>query len=334
LGCAFGMDANQYTPDPADWSTFYSKPLSGEKVTGHDPDSIGWLQSWPTWDGTIYNPSKMTKSEFSNAICPHVDTILGIREVFYEHNPFANNTNPKKAEVDEWHRIAINHVRALIGYTSEDRKIKKDQCMFARSLWGQQRKSTTMWDTKYPDGICEEGSSSHCGHSFIPDAADQVAYLPAGHSPCFKVQGAEGIFSGPKSNIPWSVKFSRAFCITLMQEGFWGGHTGPWFHREKFGFSFWDPDANNKQSNAVLRAKWTGKRMKSTYCNPTDEDCDIESTGPPDNGDTTSTASGDDNGDTTASGDDNEQGTNSLAIQKETLHWVILTATLLALFGH
>ena len=51
----------------------------------------------------------MDHSDFVAAICPSVDLIRGIREVFYQHNPFADNANPTKAEVDEWHRIAINH---------------------------------------------------------------------------------------------------------------------------------------------------------------------------------------------------------------------------------
>lgn len=65
-----------------------------------------------------------------------------------------------------------------------------------------------------------------------------------------------------------------------MAEGFWGGHVGPWFHREKFGFSFWDPDPDNNNNNAILRAKWTGNLMSSLYCNPADPECDPQNTGP------------------------------------------------------
>ena len=66
----------------------------------------------------------------------------------------------------------------------------------------------------------------------------------------------------------------------MIAEGFWGGHIGPWFHREKFGLSFWDHDPDDSGSNAVVRAKWTGELMESLYCNPTDPDCDPEETGP------------------------------------------------------
>lgn len=274
---------DQYTPDQADWSTFASKPLEGGTNTGHDPDSVGWISAadWEEakWDGTVYNPSQLTSDELVAALCPSVDRVRGLREVFYQHNPFADNANPTKAEVDEWHRIAINHLRALVGYTSEDRQVKKDYCMFSRALWGDQRKFTTQWDTAYPGsegsayGPCQNSSNAHCGATFIPDLADQAAYLPDGHEGCVAQQGAEGVFSGPKSNIPWSIKWSRAFCNTLIAEGFWGGHVGPWFHREKFGFSFWDDDPSNNNNNAILRAKWTGELMSNLYCDPSDTSC-------------------------------------------------------------
>jgi len=268
----------QFTPDQADWSSFEAKIAAVSSITGHDPDGIGWIRasSWQAaiWDGIPYNPSEMSRSQLAAAICPSGDTIRGIREVFYEHNPFADNSNPTKAEVDEWHRIAINHVRALVGYTDPDRQVKKDHCMFARSLWGQQRKFTQQWDTEYPGqdgsayGPCQGGGNSHCGATFLPSAEDQEEFLPEGHDACTRTAGAEGVFSASKSDIPWSIKWSRVLCSTLGQEGFWGGHTGPFFHREKFGFSFWDSDPANSRSNAAMRGKWTGNLMPSLYEQP------------------------------------------------------------------
>ena len=144
----------QFTPNQANWKTFQSKPLAAGN-TGHDPDSVTWITKaqWEAakWDGkTIYDPTKMTKAQFFSALCPSADRVRGIREVFYNTNPFLDNKNPTKAELDEWHRIAINHIRALVGYTSADRQVQKDQCMFKRAHWGDERKFTTMWDTKYP----------------------------------------------------------------------------------------------------------------------------------------------------------------------------------------
>lgn len=279
-----------FTPNQANWSTFATKPFVGGTNTAHDPDGIGWLTpaSWVAarWNGEIYNPSKMTRDAFASAICPSGDQIRGIREVFYQHKPFADVKNPTKAEVDEWHRIAINHVRSLVGYTSEDRQVKPDRCMFARAQWGDERKFTTLWDAKYPGttgsayGPCQGSDNAHCGATFVPNLADQAAYLPAGHPGCGTGQGAEGVFNAPKSNIPWSIKWTRALCSTLRAEGFWGGHTGPWFHREDFGYSFWDSEPGNNNSIAVLRAKWTGNLMPSLYCNPADAGCDPNTTGP------------------------------------------------------
>ncbi len=280
----------QYTPNQAKWSTFAAKPLAGGTILAHDPNGVGWLtpSSWSAaqWSGEIYNPSKMTKDAFAAAICPSGDQIRGIQEVFYQRKPFADVKNPTKAEVDEWHRIAINHVRALVGYTSEDRQVKKNHCMFARAQWGDERKFTTLWDTRYPGAVgsalgpCQGSTNAHCGATFIPDLVDQAPYLPEGHIGCSAQQGAEGVFSASKSNIPWSIKWSRALCSTLKTEGFWGGHTGPWFHREDFGLSFWDSDPLNNNSIAVLRAKWTGNLMPSLYCNPADPACDPNKTGP------------------------------------------------------
>ena len=155
-------------------------------------------------------------------------------------------------------------------------------CLFARALWGDQRKYTTMWDAKYTGtvgsaaGPCEGSNNAHCGASFIPDAADQGPYLPSGHAPCRAAQGAEGVLGGPKTDIPWSIKWSRGLCNTLHAEGFFGGHVGPFFRREKFGFSFWDTG-----THAVLRGKWTGALLEQLYCNPADATCDPTNTGPP-----------------------------------------------------
>jgi len=260
----------QYTPDQADWSTFFSKPMSSDLISGHDPDSIGWLtQPWPKWDGTPFNPSNMTQAEFYQALFPNGngDQLIGLREVFYRHKPFSDNQNPTKAEVDEWHRLSINHLRALVGYTGEEWEVKPDHGLFIRALWGDEIKFTEIWDARYPQEASGDKSSPHFGASFIPNVEDQQPYLPDGIDSVSQTSGAEGVFSSPKSNIPWSIKWVRAFSYTLGAEGFWGGHTGPWFHREKFGFSFWDNEPLNNNNNAVLRAKWGGELRDSLYNN-------------------------------------------------------------------
>lgn len=61
----------------------------------------------------MFNPSKVTQAAFTAAIC--------IRELFYLHRPFADVPNPTKAEVDNWHRLSLNHIRAMVNYTTPDR---------------------------------------------------------------------------------------------------------------------------------------------------------------------------------------------------------------------
>ena len=127
----------QYTPNLANWTTFYTKVGANAR---HDPDGITWISNatWVAarWDGvTRYNPSTMSATAFFQAICVNgsPDVIRGIREVFYRANPFADIRNPTKAEVDEWHRIAINHVRNLVNYTTPDRQATPDHCMHIRA---------------------------------------------------------------------------------------------------------------------------------------------------------------------------------------------------------
>jgi hypothetical protein len=128
----------------------------------------------------------MTQEQLAAAISPSVDRARGLCEVFYQRKPFADDNNPTRADVDEWHRIAINHVRALVAYASEERQVKKDHCMFARALWGDERKYTTLWDAKYPgtvgsaSGPCQVPANAHCD---VPPVAARPGSLPARRPP-------------------------------------------------------------------------------------------------------------------------------------------------------
>jgi hypothetical protein len=95
-------------------------------VKAQDPDSITWLtKPWPKWDKTVYDPTKMTPAAFYAALFPNGDgdQLVGLREVVYQYKPFADDRNPTKVEVDEWHRIAINHLRSLLGYASANLQV-------------------------------------------------------------------------------------------------------------------------------------------------------------------------------------------------------------------
>jgi len=259
----------QFTPDKSDWSTFYEKAVVNNNVnTDHSPDGVGWIgrEEWQEWDGTIYKPNEHSKNEFRELICPG-NTVRGMYELFYASDPFYDNENPTKAEVDNWHAIVVNHVRAMVNYTGPEYEIRPDKCLHIRALWSDERAYTRIWDDKYP-GTCEGSTAPHCGAGFIPSVEDQQEYLPEGISSCGSVSGSEGLFSAAKSNIPWSIKWIRPFCSTLGAEGFWGGHTGPWFHRTQFGWSWRDQDPLNPNSNAGLRTKWSGPSGASKYENP------------------------------------------------------------------
>ena len=266
----WAIPLEQFTPDLADWTTQNDKAvLNNLKNTDHSPDGIFWIDEsdWLPWDGTVYNASEYSRSEFAQKICTG-NTIRGLREVFYDNNPFSDIVNPTKAEVDNWHMIAVNHVRAMVGYTEDEYQIQPDKCLHIRAMWSDERMNTRKWDTDDYPGTCLETTNPHCGAGFMPSKEDQQPYLPDDIDECPKLAGSEGIFNSAKSNIPWSIKWARPFCYTLGAEGFWGGHTGPWFHRGRFGWSWWDPEPDNTNSNVNLRTKWAGARLTNKYIDP------------------------------------------------------------------
>jgi len=244
-------------------------PLIHPEVSGHDPASIGWIDSseWDdaTWDGTTISPKGRSPDDFYAAICPQPYIVRGLREAFENANPFSNNARPTKAEVDEWHLQFLKHVRALTGFADgveerpgRYRNTEKDRCTFAIAQWGNERKQTDMWDAAYPDGTCGADSGPHCGFGFKPAAAErnqgeQAEYLPQNAEQCTSGVGSEGIFS-VRVEDPWSIRVARAFCGTLRHEGYWGGHMGPFWRREKFGWNFWD----RGNGQITLRAVYSG----------------------------------------------------------------------------
>lgn len=179
--------------------------------------------------------------------------MLGQRELFYKYNPFEDVFKPSKADVDEWNRILLNHIRQLFGYTGPEYEIEPDVCLHALAMWNQERRMTTMWDEKYPVGAdCKTGRPHACDLFYPTNPADQRPYLPEGHPGCtFSGGTAAGILAGAKADIPWSIALSRVFCITLRNAGFWGGHLGPFFRRSMFGVNFWDEDSSDMSSMAV-----------------------------------------------------------------------------------
>lgn len=260
----------QYTPEKSDWTTFQTKIPGGN----HSPDAISWLarDQWEEWNGEVYDPTEYSRSEFANLICPAGgNTVRGLYELFYDTKPFDDDTNPTKAEVDNWHKIVLKHIRAMVGYDESEYPIEPDTCLHVRALFSQERHRTNIWDTKYPENTCVGSTNAHCGAGFVPSFEDQqdLGYLPDDTTFCeFITGGSEGITSAGKASIPWSIKWVRPFCSFLGSEGFWGGHVGPFFTRSKFGWSWRDMDPNNQNSNTQVRLKWGGKGAAHKYENP------------------------------------------------------------------
>lgn len=206
----------------------------------------------------MYDPTSMSHEDFTRAICPSRDTVRGLREVFYENNPFSDPMHPTKGEVDHWHALALTHLRKLVGV---DLPAEPNHCLHARALWGQERMLSKKWDRDYPDDTCVRSTNAHCGHSFLPSAEDQAPYLPQGHPTCGLTEGSEGVSGVAKVDIPMSIKWIRIFCSFLQQEGYDGGHVGPFWRRQLFGFSFWDVDPGDADATAAFRGKWSGEKI-------------------------------------------------------------------------
>jgi hypothetical protein len=219
----------------------------------HAPDDIGWISpaTWAAarWDGKPFNVCGKTTAQICNWAFPNRDTMRGLRELFYDTNPFADNVKPTIAEIDAWNVRVIQHFRNIIGAPTE---VKPNKCLFLRAQWGEEKKLTRVWDTAEYTDTCLGEKNSHCGARFIPSCPDQIEYLGNPPSPCCVLTpGAEGIF-GVDSDLPWSIKLSRIIGGSLCREGL-TGHTGPFVGREFVGLAF-----SCNRDATTLRAKWSG----------------------------------------------------------------------------
>lgn len=208
-------------------------------ATPHDPDSITSIPSgdWTAsqWDGvTTWNACTLTKEQLYAAIWPvNVKVMRGLRELFYSVNPFANNSSPTVAEIDEWNERVINHYRSLLGISNP---ISNDIGLYLRAQWATERKHTTYWNTSYPTGeICSPGGA-HCGWTFIPSCSDQTPYLPSGVSCVTDGGQAEGIYS-IETNLPWSIKLATLIARVVQTEGI-TGHGGPFVKSPLMGINW------------------------------------------------------------------------------------------------
>jgi hypothetical protein len=234
----------------------------------HDPDGIYWIarSDWIPWDGvTTVNPCTATKAQVQAHVFPKgINTMRGLRELFYSINPFQDNSNPTVSEIENWNIEVIKHFRKLLGYNQNTHPVSNDKCTYLKAAWSDERFRTNYWTTKYPgtldsaNGPCTlpVSRNAHCGGGFMLNPSDQTPYLcPANMQPCTNTSGAEGL-SNHNTNIPWSVKLPRLIAMYMASDGL-GGHTGPFIGREYFGTSWYMWPDNPR--TVTIRTKWSGK---------------------------------------------------------------------------
>jgi hypothetical protein len=270
------------TKDMMNTSTIISQNVP--TVTRQDPDGIEWISptTWTNaqWDGNPVDPTTLTKSQLCAYVAPTSNTIRGLRERFYEVNPYADNTNPTVAEIDAWNLEVIRHIRNLLGITTP---VNHNPKLYLEARWADERKFTQVWDSTYStgvpgtsDGPCWDPAGStnpvdtatgHCGASFFPNATDRAAYIagnpyqgnfityPELASYPARYSQTEGLAS-VNANIPWSIKLGRIIANWFCTEGL-TGHSGPFVNRQEFGCSWWlVPGYTTTSGQLGFRGKW------------------------------------------------------------------------------
>ena len=241
-----------------------NKIISGKRLR-HDPDGIHWIAptSWKTWNGVPINPCTSTKAQLMAFIFPApggVNTMLGLRERFYQVNPFQNNSDPTVAEIENWNIEIIRHFRKLIGFNQTNHPVHNHKCTYLRAAWSEERARSNHWTSKYPGslnsayGPCTVpfSSNQHCGAGFLPSPSDQAVYFcPSIATTCIASPAAEGI-QAVNTDIPWGIKMSLIIGSFLTSDGI-GFHTGPFIGREYFGSGWYMNGAST-----VFRGKWSG----------------------------------------------------------------------------
>ena len=274
------------TPFPSAMQMMINQTIKSQQsptVDSQDPDGIKWLtpQIWAntTWDGTPFDTTGKTNSQICSWLRPSNSyAIRGIREKFYQVNPFQDNTNPTPAEIEEWNIEVIRHMRALLGNT---RPVRNDPRLYLEARWADERKRTTAWDTQYPStsygtasGICwtttgtaVDTAGGHCGEAFFPNSQDRAQAISqqpyqndfqkypdlTNYATEPRRAQAAGINS-INADIPWSIKLSVIIANWICTEGL-TAHPGPYVGtgaRATFGCSWWYTGG----TTTSYRGKW------------------------------------------------------------------------------
>lgn len=270
----------QYTPEYTLYSTSAPTMMNNltalsqavGSVTNQGPDG-NWMNWTGTeWDGNPIDPTTYTTSALCSWLRPTGSpyVIRGIRELFFQVNPFADLTAPTVAEINNWNVEVIRHFRNMFGNTTP---ISWNARLALEARWATERKRTTVWDAKYPGtfgsayGPCGVGDGNpHCGESFFPDATDRAAHIAAAPynndfvtypelSPYDNRYSQASGISGTNADLPWSIKLSVIIASWICGEGL-TGHPGPFVNpttaREEVGMDWWWESG----SSVAFRVKW------------------------------------------------------------------------------
>jgi len=253
--------------------------ISKSDVNVKDQTPNGFLEvSKDIWDASKWDgiPFKITLTTPKEDICKFLSptgnrwAVRGLRERFYEVNPFADVLNPTVAEIENWNIEVIRHFRKLLGVNIP---VAPDASLYLQCRWSDERNFTDKYNKKYPTGTCfgnpAEAGNAHCGWFWTPDAGDRAPYIAAspylGNTTTYPEIGrsewpspgkAEGI-SLIFSSTPWSLKLSDIITRWICQEGL-EGHPGPVVNpvsaRQHFGCSWWP---TNNGYFLQFRGQWT-----------------------------------------------------------------------------
>lgn len=223
------------------------------------------------WDGTTTFPlwvetsktnaeKEQHRKDWYNFIFPD-DTLAGMRglkQLYDATMPFADEANPTVHEWELWNDKVINHFRMLSGLSAAYPSAE----LYIMCSWSKERKTTNLWDTKYPGtfdsayGPCVGGSNLHCGTTFKPsDVNDQYPYWNEVFTKYPKVvlPGAISLTQATEAITVWyngtaMTAMSRNIrnLVRSAKSGIKiGGHAGPYAFRELYGLQ-------------IGRSKWAG----------------------------------------------------------------------------
>jgi len=281
-----GLDEDPNYPsdsrsDPLAWTPMYrggqnavfDAQLDPYMFHGAGSESLFYCQGgdWNNlyWDGTtfpIWIQNTATEEEKAAHRAAWYEYLFpsdgfcmrGLKQLYDANMPFKDEAHPTVHEWELWNDLVLNHFRFLSGlspaYPSPE--------LYIMCAWTRERKTTTMWDSKYPGtfdsayGPCVGGTNLHCGTTFKPsDLDDQSPYWNEVFTKYPKVvvpplitlnQGSEAVTVWYNGTAMTALSRNIRNLVRSARDGTQiGGHAGPYCFRSLYGL-------------AIGRSKWAG----------------------------------------------------------------------------